>query len=167
VAVVVRDARPGEGRRIEQIRVSGWGAYRGLFDDAYLDDQQVDEERVARWERWLVEPEPDQVILLAEDASDPVGMAALGRSRDEDLPEAAELYALYVQLDRRFRGVGTALLTAGFGRFEAPLQTLWTLSGNTAGRRFYERHGFVADGAEKVVDHPGRPVEVRYRRRLR
>lgn len=144
--------------------MSGWGAYRGLFDDAYLDTQQVDEERVTRWERWLTDLPPGQVILVAEDGTGPIGMAALGRSRDDDVPDAAELYALYVQLDLRFRGVGTALLTAGFARFDASLQTLWTLSGNTAGRRFYERHGFVADGAAKVVDHPGRPVEVRYRR---
>lgn len=44
------------------------------------------------------------------------------------------------------------------------VQTLWTLEGNAPARRFYERRGFVTDGAQKVFDVPGQPIEIRYRR---
>jgi GNAT superfamily N-acetyltransferase len=162
--VRVRDGRPGEGRRIEELRIAGWQAYRGLFPDYYLDALSVEEARVERHERRLVEPPAGEVFLVAEADEGLVGMAYLGPSRDDDLPDAVELYALYVDLTRRYGGVGTALMTAGFARFPHPVQTLWTLKGNAAGRRFYERHGFAPDGTEKVLDHPGHPSEVRYRR---
>ena len=144
--------------------MGGWQAYRGLFDDDYLDARTVEEERVARYEAWLAAPVPGQALLVVEETDGLTGMAMLGSSRDDDLPEAAELYALYVSLDRRSTGVGGALMTAGFARFDAAVQTLWTLEGNVAARRFYERHGFVADGGRKVLELPGRPAEVRYRR---
>jgi GNAT superfamily N-acetyltransferase len=164
VTVHVRDGRPGEGRRIEELRIAGWQAYRGLFPDEFLDAQQVDDARVEQHERRLTAPSSGEVLLVAAAHGELVGMAHLGPSRDADLPDAVELYALYVDLTRRYGGIGTALMTTGFARFPQPLQTLWTLTGNAAGRRFYERHGFSHDGAEKVLDQPGRPSEVRYRR---
>ena len=45
--------------------------------------------------------------------------------------------------------------------------TLWVLTGNKRARRFYEQHGWTADGAQKT-DWRGdvRLDEVRYRRTL-
>ena len=164
MTVTVRDGRPGEGRRIEELRIAGWQAYRGLLPDDFLDALTVDEARVERHERRLAAPPAGEVFLVAETVEGLVGMAYLGPSRDDDLPDAVELYALYVDLTRRYGGVGTALMTAGYARFAQALQTLWTLKGNTAARGFYERHGFVHDGTEKALDLPGSPAEVRYRR---
>ena len=45
-----------------------------------------------------------------------------------------------------------------------PEQVLWTFEGNARARRFYERHGFVADVGRQALPIPGDPVEVRYRR---
>jgi RimJ/RimL family protein N-acetyltransferase len=44
---------------------------------------------------------------------------------------------------------------------------LWVLKGNTRARRFYERQGFAADGAEEPFEVDGVPVpEVRYTKAL-
>ena len=159
----IRDARPSDARRLEEIRIAGWKtAYVGLIDADHLATLAVTEERLAAWEARIASP---AVTLAAERDGDVIGFAVLMDSRDEDLPDAAELVALYVDAARQSGGVGTALLTAGFERMPQAAQSLWVLEGNTAARRFYERHGFSADGARKArTDIVGAPVEVRYRR---
>jgi GNAT superfamily N-acetyltransferase len=163
---VIRDARPSDARRFEEIRVAGWKtAYVGLMDADFLTSYVVDDERVQQREKWLADLPPGHVMLVAEDAGVVVGGAILTPSRDEDLVEAGELLALYIDPARRSGGVGAALLSAGFARMPQDVQSLWVLDGNTSARRFYERHGFVTDGGRKArTDIPGAPVEVRYRR---
>ena len=163
--LVVRDARPGEGRRFEEIRIAGWrAAYTGLMDPTFLAALVVDEERVARRERWIGSPVRGEVMLVADAGGVVVGGAFLLPCRDDDVEDTAELAALYVDPDVRGSGAGSALLDAGLDRMSEPRQVLWTLEGNVPARRFYERRGFVLDGARKLLDVPGRPYEVRYRR---
>jgi GNAT superfamily N-acetyltransferase len=82
-----------------------------------------------------------------------------------------ELYAIYLLPDAWRRGGGTALC---MGALEALRHrglntvTLWVLRQNGPARAFYERMGFLADGASNLKPH-GDPVEVdevRYRRAL-
>lgn len=146
--------------------MAGWkAAYVGLLDQQLLDELAVEDERVERREAWIADPTPGEVMLVAEVDGQVLGGAFLLPVRDDDLEDAAELAALYVQPDRRYGGIGSALLEAGFAQMAEPLQVLWTLEGNAAGRRFYERHGFRHDGTRKLLDRiPGSPAEVRYRR---
>jgi RimJ/RimL family protein N-acetyltransferase len=44
--------------------------------------------------------------------------------------------------------------------------TLWVLRDNQRARRFYERAGFLPDGATNVLNGLGGIIEVRYRRVL-
>jgi GNAT superfamily N-acetyltransferase len=162
--VQVRDARPGDGRRFEEIRVSGRkAAYVGLLVQQLLDDLEVDDALVAQREGWLADPVPGEVMLVAGVDRGVVGVAFLLPYRGDDLTDTAELAALYVRPGLRYGGIGSALLTAGFARMPQPQQALWTLEGNAAGRRFYERHGFTYDGTRTLLDRiPGSPPEVRY-----
>lgn len=165
MAYVVRPARAGDGRRIEQIRVAGWhAAYSSILDPTWLAGVHVTDERVQTWEQRIAAPVAGSVTIVAEDAGRVAGFAALVPTRDDDVSEAAELAALYVDPASSRTGCGSALLTAGFAEMPQPLQTLWVLAGNTPARAFYERHSFVVDGGEKRLDAPGEPLEVRYRR---
>ncbi len=162
---VTRDARPEDARRIEEIRVAGWhAAYGGLLDRDWLAALTVTDDRITTWAQRIREPAPGAVYLVSESGDDVVGLACLLPGRDEDVPAAGELAALYVDPSRWQGGHGSALLAAGFARTLQPVQLLWVLAGNAHARAFYERHGFAPDGAEKVLDVPGRPLEVRYRR---
>jgi GNAT superfamily N-acetyltransferase len=162
---VIRDARPRDARRFEEIRLAGWkAAYAGMIDADYLAQLAVTEERITSWEQRIASPAPRAVTLAAELAEEVVGLAVLMDSRDDDVPEAAELLALYIEPNRRSTGIGALLIDAGFARMPQPLHTLWTLEGNAAARGFYERRGFVRDGASKELEVPGRPIEIRYRR---
>jgi len=39
---------------------------------------------------------------------------------------------------------------------------LWVLEGNARARRFYERHGWRADGTSRVVEFPPNPTDLGY-----
>lgn len=162
---VIRDARPSDARRFEEIRIGGWqAAYGGMIDADFLDALTVSPERIATWTQRLASPAPGGVALVAEHDGEVAGFAVLQPSGDDDVPDAAELRGLYVEPGRRSTGIGGLLLDAGFARMPQRVQTLWTLEGNAPARRFYERRGFVTDGAQKVFDVPGQPIEIRYRR---
>ena len=161
----IRDARPDDARRLEQIRIAGWqAAYGGMIDADHLAQLTVTDERITTWQVRIRDAGPGSVYLVAEQDGDIVGFAVLLSSRDDDVPEAAELLALYVDPQLRSTGIGGRLLDAGFARLPQELQILWTLKGNASARAFYERRGFVTDGAEKLLEVPGEPAEIRYRR---
>ncbi|MEZ3180984.1 GNAT family N-acetyltransferase [Streptomyces pimonensis] len=154
------------------IRTRGWQhAYRGLVPQPYLDglDAGADAERHrAR----LADGDGTVVNLVAEaDGGELAGWAAFGPYRDGDVrTEDAELYALYLPPERIGQGVARTLLTEVTHRCAAadhPRIRLWVLGGNARARRFYERAGFGADGAEESFEVDGVVVpEVRYTKEL-
>ncbi len=163
----VRAAQAGDGQRIEEIRVAGWHwAYAGLIDEAWLTDFTVTADRVRSWEERIATPFTDAAILVAEVDGTVQGFAAALPSRDDDLPDAFELAALYVDPRALRQGLGSALMAAALAEDEQP-QVLWVLEGNAGARQFYERHGFRWDGTRKLLDLAGDVPEVRYRREPR
>jgi ribosomal protein S18 acetylase RimI-like enzyme len=159
--VIVRDLRPGEARRFEEIRIAGWpAAYQGILVQAVLRAAVLDEERVAWRERWLADPPGGEVTLVAEVD----GEVAAGAYLRPTAAGEAELASLYVDPVRRRRGLGQPLLEEGFRRMPQQQQVLWVLEDNVVARRFYERLGFAPDGGRQVLPLEGDPVEVRYRR---
>ncbi|OIJ67911.1 GNAT family N-acetyltransferase [Streptomyces mangrovisoli] len=158
--------------RVAEIRVAGWRtAYRGLMPQPYLDGLSVARDAERRREVFTRD-RTDVVNLVAEHGGEVAGWAAHGPYRDDEsgLTADAELYTLYVDPARQGRGIGHALLQevlrqrAGLGH---DLIMLWVVKGNTPARRFYERAGFAADGAEEPFEAGGASVpEVRYVRHL-
>jgi GNAT superfamily N-acetyltransferase len=71
-----------------------------------------------------------------------------------------ELDQLYVDPGHQGQGHGTALL--GLAQALRDELTLWTFVANTGARRFYERHGFGADGEPDSDNEEGEPA-LRYR----
>ncbi|MEU3951867.1 GNAT family N-acetyltransferase [Streptomyces achromogenes] len=151
--------------RVSEIRVRGWQhAYRGLVPRPYLDRLSVAADAERRRERFA-RGNGTVVNLVAERDGRVLGWAAVGPYRDGEAYTAdAELYAIYVDPAHLGRGTGRALLDAAAGRCPAGARLLlWVLKGNAPARRFYERAGFRADGAEESFDADGVPVpEVRY-----
>ena len=118
--------------------------YAGMVDPAYLDALTLEkvEERAFRWRDGL---------LVAKDRARVVGFVGYGKSGDA-LPETGEIFALYVLPEYQGKGVGGQLLEAGFQQLSAYKRIcLWALKDNARAIRFYEKHGFFRDGAEKYV----------------
>lgn len=164
---VVRRMTAADCERVAEIRVQGWrDAYRGLIPRSYLDALSVERD-AERHRTRVARGDAHRVDLVAEEAGRVVGWACHGPYRDGEVrTEDAELYALYVAPGHQGRGAGRALLTEAVRRCAAdgrPRMFLWVLKGNTQARRFYERAGFRADGAEEPFEADGVTVpEVRY-----
>lgn len=150
------------------VHVDTWQvAYRGLLPASYLTSLSV-EARAAMWTRIL---DDGALVCVAERAGQLLGFAVTGDSRDEDAgPLVGELFALYVHPTAWSTGVGRRLhddalsVSTEAGHREA---TLWVLDTNDRAREFYQRHGWLPDGAEKTDERPGAVLhEVRYRRNL-
>jgi len=165
--VTVRPATVADAPAMGRLVVRAWrAAYRGHMPDAYLDGLRA-EDRVAYWDGQLRRESRRGAVLVVERAGEVVGFAAAGPSPD---PEGAgELYAINVDSDHWGTGAGRALLEAAqaeLDRMGFTESVLWVLPGNARARRFYERAGWAADGAEKTSEAFGVSFdEVRYRRR--
>ncbi|NEA98222.1 GNAT family N-acetyltransferase [Streptomyces sp. SID13726] len=169
--LLIREMTLADCDRVSEIRVRGWqSAYRGLMPQPFLDALSVArdaEHRRARFGRGG----GSVVDLVAERDGEILGWACHGPYRDGELRTGdAELYAIYVDARRSGGGIGHALLQESVRRSTAaghPRMLLWVLKGNTRARRFYEREGFEADGAEEPFEVDGVAVpEVRYARKL-
>lgn len=155
------------------LHVRAWQrAYRGgLMPDAYLDQLSV-EERVGMWTEALGhELRPRWIRYVAEaDDGTVVGFIVAGPEEGDEAADLSEVYALNVEPDVWGAGAGRGLLEAGTaflrdaGFDEA---VLWVVPGNQRARRFYERNGWVDDGARRDQEVLGVAVpEMRYRRVL-
>jgi ribosomal protein S18 acetylase RimI-like enzyme len=165
-APVVRLMTEADVERVSEIRVRGWQhAYRGLMPQPYLDALDVARDAERRRVRFSASAMDGVVNLVAERAGEIVGWAAHGPYRDDEVRTTdAELYALYVDAAHHGSGIGRALLEKSVRQCSPhPRMYLWVLKENTRARRFYERAGFLADGAEEPFEAGGVAVpEVRY-----
>ena len=145
----------------------GWQvAYRHIFPVAELT--QGGFIQLERWRARLADPPPGWATFVAERDDAVVGFAAVGPSRDER--GIGELYAIYVEPAAWSTGAGRALIERGEEqlRDEYREATLWVLEDNPRARTFYERAGWLPDGARKVEERWGvRAPEVRYRKELK
>lgn len=104
-----------------------------------------------------VDEEEARVLVAVDDRGELLGMAAAGVTRDPDAPAAWELYSITTLARIHGSGVADDLLRAVVGDAAA---SLWVLRANGRARAFYRRHGFVADGVQRVHEGTGAP-EVR------
>ena len=169
-----RRAAPADVDRIAEIHVAAWRAtYRGLIDDAALEDRTV-AKRIGQWKD-VVEGRafPDHTVDVVEMDGTIEGFSRVGPSDDPDadLEPTVHVYSLYVDPDARGKGLGGALLdhvlddaaSSGY-----TLATLYVLIGNDSARRFYERRGWEPE-PDVVTDclGDGTPApQLRYRKRL-
>ncbi|MFC5856720.1 GNAT family N-acetyltransferase [Streptomyces chlorus] len=165
--------RTDDCAEVAAIRIRGWQhAYKGLVPQPYLDGLDIAADADRQRAR-LLDGDRRVVNLVVDSGGGTLlGWAALGPYRDgETRTEDAELYALYLRPQHIGRGVGRALLSAAVRHCAAAghqRMYLWVLKGNAPARRFYERAGFTADGAEEAFEVGGSVVpEVRYAKDLR
>jgi GNAT superfamily N-acetyltransferase len=167
--LIVRHATLADAEGIARVHTRSWqSAYRGIVSDDYLDALAW-EKRFEMWSGRLSSPEPTASnLFVATDVDGPVsGFATIGPVRDDDLMsrDFFELYAIYVDPESWSRGVGKSLLDAAMASVPSDIAgvSLWALTANDRGRRFYQRQGFEHDGTNRM-NHIGEHdlEEVRY-----
>lgn len=166
---MIRDAIAADAAAIAAIRVASWRAtYAGVVPAPILDGLDV-----GRNEAWLAHrlAEPGATAtLVVEDRGRVAGYALLAPAHDPDAPGLGEVEAIYLAPDATGQGLGRRLMEAALARLRAaghPAAVLWVLAANEPARRFYERLGFELDGAARMLDFDGTPIEeIRYRRSI-
>jgi GNAT superfamily N-acetyltransferase len=168
--VAVREATPDDTEAIVAVTAAGWReAYREIVSPEKLAALPV--------ERWrheigvgLRRPVDDAFSYVAEVDGEFAGYCYVAApTREPDLGQrVAELGAMYVHSAHWGNGAGHALMEAALERLAGmPYEEaiLWTFAENERAVTFYERHGWRADGAEKVHERSGEPA-IRMRRPL-
>jgi GNAT superfamily N-acetyltransferase len=163
----VRAAEVEDADAIGRIHVDSWRhAYVGLMDDALLAG--LDASRRAQvWRDRLLTGAG--TMAVAERAGVVVGFVSYGPG--VDAPESTgQVHAIYVDPVLLGTGVGAALMNHAVAALAARGFTdavLWVLEDNPVARAFYERGGWLPDGASQVETFGGKALrEVRYRRSL-
>jgi GNAT superfamily N-acetyltransferase len=114
--------------------------------------------------------DPAVSLMMAEEEGEALGYCTSGETRDPDAPaEVGEVRTLFVAPGAWRQGVGTALMAAALADLRErgySEVTVWSFADNERANRFYERHGFALDGAERTEDAWADILEVRYRRSL-
>jgi len=156
----LRPATDADVAAIAWLHADSWRrSYRGIYSDAYLDDD-VDAERLAAWTERFARPRPDQRTVLAEDDGELVGF--VHTLLDDDPTWGALLDNLHVRADWQRRGLGSALVTASARAVvdERPGRALylWVLERNARARAFYAaRGGAEVERAEETAPD-GTPI---------
>lgn len=154
---------------VARIHVRSWqSGYRGLLSQDHLNSLRP-EDRASRYTFDSMNPD-GPFTLVAVDGHVVTGLVTVGRLRDDDVPDAGEIWAIYVDPPRWGQGVGQTLMSEGITQLRGSGHTvaaLWVLSANARARRFYQSGGWGRDGSERIDSVGGRSVhEVRYRRSI-
>jgi len=168
--VVIRELKSADISSLAELHVAAWQvAYRHILPDELLDNLSVDQAQI-RWSHLIRDTQ--RITLVAEADGRAIGFVGFGTSRDQDDKSdlVGEIYAAYVHPAHWGQGIGTALLRQAIEHLRGQgfkVVTVWTLTENSQARIFYEKTGFLADGATKSVERRGaRFNEVRYRQRI-
>jgi len=183
--VVIRSASTADAAQIAAVMRDSWfAAYDGIIAPVLIDQATAADGGARVRQSFRTRPWQRMIAAVAREPRPPeiVGYAAFGPERDVlSMPwphpltragsdgRVAELYALYVHPAWWSTGTGRALMDQVLAKVCAARYaciTLWVLEANARARRFYQRAGFVPDGARHVLDDLGGVTEIRYRRAL-
>lgn len=155
-------------RLIASLHAASWrNTYRGIFPQAYLDDE-VEAERLQHWKMRVIElahgngmGEGNGEIFLASISGEPAGFLCIESGAEKEW--GAFVDNLHVLPHLRGANIGAQLLACGevWALSHGHRQLyLWVFEENRAARRFYQREGWCdAERQSHVI--PGgesRPV---------
>ena len=151
---MIRPAIPDDAASIASIQIRTWqAAYSEIVPAAYLAAMSV-EKRTLSWQQRIANG--GSVILVAMEDGQMTGWASGGSCRDDDVPGASEVYAIYVSPEHWGKDIGRQLMAALLDLLPPQTEvTLWVFRDNRRAIRFYEKSGFRHDGTEKEFELGG------------
>lgn len=129
--------------------------YTGLVDQNYLDNLTLEKctDIAFRWR---------DNILVAKENDKVVGFVGCGAYRDDTLPEAGEIFSLYILKECYDKRIGYALMCAALEKLSEYRKTaVWVLESNHRAIKFYERIGFRFDGTKEEIKLGTANTEIR------
>jgi ribosomal protein S18 acetylase RimI-like enzyme len=141
--VVIRPVRDSDVEALGRVHAKCWHEdYDSVVSAATLANLQP--RRIAElWTHWLGQGDGFRHFAALVD-HEIVGFIGAGPARDDDAPRERELFFIHLLHAHRGHGIGQRLFDAAV---DGESVYLWVPSSNTDALHFYERNGFVADGA--------------------
>jgi L-amino acid N-acyltransferase YncA len=163
--IMIRKAVFQDALRLSEINIFGWRcAYREIVSENILFSKLLVVNKVKQFEKSI--NEANENTLVYDDNGIIKGFMNFGKCRNEDKPNAYELYAIYVEPLMKRQGIGIRLLNyfdnvaIENGYKES---VLWVFKQNCESRAFYEKNGYINDGKEEYLDN-FKAWEIRYRK---
>lgn len=159
--MIIRKAEPKDANAIAQINVETWkDTYKGLINDAVLNERKVDEKRIAGWLTRI--QDPSFIVLVYEDKNI-LGYLWAGPARDA-YQIKNEIYALYVQPNNQKKGIGSMLLEKYKQQIKGEDFYLYALKNNAKASSFYTKNGGTLwpEAARKIEDKNTQIEEICY-----
>lgn len=163
--LAIRKAVPEDALCMAEILTKSWmSAYKNIIPMEDLIQYTNVERRLAMFQQHLADPKENYYLALSDDV--PCGLFMFGDSRDEDLADYGEIVAFYLLEEYWGNGLGKEMMANALHIMQSMKYTdacLWVFKENTRARKFYEKCGFIPDGAEKISKFGNNAIEVRYR----
>ncbi|WAB85206.1 GNAT family N-acetyltransferase [Microcella daejeonensis] len=142
----IRAPRTDEVEVLADLHLRTWKeTYGGAFP-ASAWGQAAREQRLRMWDAICNRPRPADRFAVAERDGELIGIAGSGASMDDAPVREKHLFFIYLLAAEQGSGAGQALLDTVVSSEPA---SLWVLEGNARAIAFYERNGFVFDGARQ------------------
>jgi ribosomal protein S18 acetylase RimI-like enzyme len=165
----IRTAHRSDSLALATAHIQAWReAYSHILPSEFLAALSIPD-RATRWDKIIEAAE--SFTAVAEIEGQVSAFVSYGRCRDADAPpNRAEIWALYAAPAVWGSGAGRGLLDHALNELTSlgvAETSLWVLSDNQRGRRFYKFNGFApVAGTEKWFELGGAQVqELRYMRR--
>jgi RimJ/RimL family protein N-acetyltransferase len=161
---IIRKATLEDAGTIAEIICSSWKAAYSAFLPSEILQKHTDIANRTEKLKSILSTDNAWNIHLAIMAKTACGTISYGKNRESD---CGEIYFCYAKPEMWGLGIGHSMMEfalADLRRQGYQEVILWVFEANTQARRFYERQGFITDGAVNEGSHGAR--EVRYRRTI-
>lgn len=160
----LKRANVDDAEIISNIHALSWKvAFKGLLPQQYLDELKNDF-WVGTFKEWMAKNALTAQLVYENNLA--VGCISYGKSRDDLLPEWAEIVSIYVLPNYWGKGYGSKLLNTALleiRQLDYKNAYLWVLEGNLNAKAFYENKGFFYNGDKYPFEIMGKPfVNLRY-----
>ncbi len=144
--ITIRKATIEDAKGKGYVHYTSWKeTYTGLFPDEVMNSISL--ERSIK----MAEEHPENTFVAIAD-NQIVGFSCYIESRDEDLPDAGEINAIYILKEYQGMGIGKKLMKKCYEQLKNhEYVILWVLKDNSKSIGFYESEGFRLDGKVKVL----------------
>ena len=148
---------------IAAVHVRSWqSAYAHIFPASFLREMSI-ADRATRW-KMVLNANESKTLVTRSESGQIIAFANFGRCRDSEAATTqGEIWALYASPDVWDQGVGRELLKQALFQLKElgfTSVSLWILSKNQRGIRFYKAAGFTEiEGSAKTFELGGTLVE--------
>lgn len=150
-AIDIRPVRPGDENILAEIYCASWrSGFVDLITKAVMD-RYADYEKVAARYKELLKDSSRHGYLLSIDG-EPHCMAFWDVSREETMPDYAELLCIHSKPGNWGKGCGTAMMERVIADAKAAgykKMMIWMFEENTRALKLYEKFGFRRNGIKK------------------